>query len=78
MRLLFAAALLFTGCAKIITDSHHEVSGDATIHVVVGVDVTACQDLEPAAKAECIAALIELAKAATEAQKDDQQGIGGI
>ena len=73
MKFFTFVTLLMVGCGRVdVSDSHHTVSGDATIHVVVGVDVTACQGLEPAAKAECIQSLIELAKVMTETQQVDQ------
>lgn len=62
MKLLFAI-LFLVGCdASISGESTHTVQGEATVRVVVGVDVTACQDLNPEEKAECIAAMVELAK----------------
>lgn len=71
-------ALTVVGCGKIeVSDSHHEVSGTATVRVVIGIDVAACEGLEPAAKAECIQSLIELAKV-LEANKQTTTGIGGI
>jgi hypothetical protein len=74
------AALLLTGCMDVkVSDSHHTVGGEATVRIVVGVDVTACEGLEPAAKAECVQSLIELAKLITEQQDEEQlEGFGGI
>lgn len=60
--LCFTILAMFGCGAKLQQETVYRVEGDATIHVVVGVDVTACQELEAEAKAECIQTLIELAK----------------
>lgn len=67
---LFALILwLVFGCgAKLQNETVYRVEGDATIHVVVGVDVTACEGLEGEDKAECIQAMIELAKVIQQTQ----------
>lgn len=68
MRVLLAG-LLLAGCMDVkVSDSRHEVGGEATIRIVVGVDVTACEGLEPEDKAQCVKDMIELAKMLQEAQ----------
>ena len=64
MKYFVLATTLLMGCGKVtISDSHHEVSGEATVHVVVGVDFTACEKLPAEQQPDCIRALIDLAKA---------------
>lgn len=67
--LLLCFALV--GCMDVkVSDSRHEVSGTATVRVVVGIDVTACEGLPPEDKLECIQSLIDLAKTLQESQSD--------
>lgn len=67
-------------CARVDNNTKYTLEGDATVHVVVGVDLTACTGLEEPMKSECIDKLIEIAQAVAEAQKAQttNQGIGGI
>ncbi len=45
----FLTGLLLTGCdASISGESTHTVQGEATVKIVVGVDVTACEGLNVA------------------------------
>lgn len=60
---LILAMLFLVGCdASISGESTHTVQGEATVRVVVGVDVTACEGLNPEEKAQCIKDLMDLAK----------------
>jgi hypothetical protein len=75
--LFFCFVILMMSCGRVgVSDSKHEVGGEATVRVVIGIDVTACEGLEPEAKAECIQSLIELAKLLSE--QDDFETTGGI
>ena len=75
MRILLIS-LLMTSCGIYARGkTEHEVKGDATVHIVVGVDVAACSTLPEADRLACIEALIELAKTISE-QQDNQPGIG--
>lgn len=82
--MLLALVLLFwfcTGCGPKITvqgETVHRVEGEATVKVVVGVDVSVCEGLEPAAKAECIQSLIELATVVSESKNQEETGFGGM
>lgn len=82
--MLFTLVVLFaccTGCGPKITiqgGSTHTVQGEATVKVVVGVDVSVCEGLEPAAKAECIQSLIELATVVSESKNQEETGFGGM
>lgn len=63
--------LLLAGCMDVkVSDSRHEVGGEATIRVVVGIDVTACEGLPPEDKLECVQSLIDLAKTIQEQTAD--------
>lgn len=76
---LFFMAVCCTGCGvKVKGDTTHTLQGEATVKVVIGVDVSICQDLEPEAKAECIQSLLDLAKAAAESKDQEQTGFSGI
>lgn len=60
---IFTLIMLFFGCGSMnISDSKHEVGGEATIRVVIGIDVTACEGLNSEDKLECIQAMVDLAK----------------
>lgn len=60
---IFALIMLFFGCGSMnVSDSKHEVGGEATIRVVIGIDVTACEGLNSEDKLECIQAMVDLAK----------------
>jgi hypothetical protein len=68
MKLVFIV-LLLTGCGRIgVSDSKHEVGGEATVRVVVGIDVTACEGLPPEGKLECITTILDLIKTIQENQ----------
>lgn len=70
---LVTLIMFFWGCdASVKGDTTHTVQGEATVRIVVGVDVTACEGLEPAAKAECIQAMIELAKVMQQAKETQE------
>jgi hypothetical protein len=61
--------------------STHTVQGEATIKVVVGVDITVCDQFPVDQRLECVQALLDLAKTLNE--KDDEESafdglIGGI
>ena len=69
---------LLSGCGFYVGGkTEHEVKGDATVHVVVGVDASACNGVPEERRAECIEALVELAKNASEKDKDKFPGIAG-
>jgi hypothetical protein len=62
MRLLILSFVL-VGCGRVgVSNSKHTIGGEATVRVIVEIDVTACDGLEPAAKAECVEALVSIAK----------------
>jgi hypothetical protein len=77
--LLFLCFTVVTiGCGRMdVSDSNHTIGGEATVKIVIGVDVTACEALPPEDKLECVASLIELAKLLTE-QGAQPEGFGGI
>lgn len=70
--------LMAHGCANVQVKGKttHKVEGDATIHVVVGVDTTPCNELPAEDKLECIRAFIDLAEML--AEDDEPKGFGGI
>lgn len=81
--ILFLVVMLLccTACGPKITiqgGSTHTVQGEATVKVVIGVDTTVCEGLEPAAKLECIQALLDLAKAVGEARNEDESTFPGM
>lgn len=71
-------ALLAVGCGYGPRSSTHTVEGEATVKVVVGVDVSVCESMPEADKVECIKSLIELAKAVNEKKDEEQTDFGGI
>ena len=73
---LTVVVLVLTGCGA--ADTEHEVRGDSTVKVVLGVDYSVCEQLEPELKSECIQTLLELLKAAAEGEeKTAFPGIAG-
>lgn len=82
--MLFTLVVLFaccTGCGPKITiqgGSTHTVQGEATVKVVVGVDVSICEGLDQEAKLECIKALVDLAKTVGAAKDQEETGFGGM
>lgn len=71
--------LLTQSCGiRVNGEQDHKVEGEVTVNVVVKVDITPCQELEPEAKATCIETLVEVARAAAEGIPQQQQGFGGI
>ena len=75
--MLFALVLLFsfcTGCGPKSTT--HTVQGEATVKVVISVDTSICDGMEPAAKTECIQSLLDLATAAN--GNKEESGLDGI
>lgn len=58
--------------------STHTVQGEATVRVVIGVDLAVCEQFpEGSERLECIRALIDLAKIANETD-EQEEGFGGI
>lgn len=81
--MLFALVVLFACCAcgpKITVQggTTHTVQGESTVRVVVGVDTTVCDGMEPAARTECIQSLLDIAKMVSESKDQEQTGFGGI
>lgn len=64
LMLLPACGFKNSGEAKFVAE------GEATINHKVSVDLSLCEGLDQAAKLECIKALVELAKAANEANEE--------
>lgn len=57
------------GCGRIeISDSTHRVEGDATVHVIIGIDVSACDSFPIEQRPKCVSDLIELFKVMQEAK----------
>lgn len=56
--------------------STHTVQGEATIKVVVGVDLTVCDQFPVDQRLECVQALLDLAKTLNE--KDEDNGFDGL
>ena len=74
-----ALSLLLVGCGYGPRSSTHTVQGEATVRVVVEVDVSVCNELPQEDRADCIKNIIELAKAANTAKDDEEpKGFGGI
>lgn len=68
---------LLTGCID-VSDSKHEVGGEATVRIVVGVDITACNELPPEDKLECITTMLEIVKMMEESQDQDSDNLSGL
>ena len=67
--------LAVAGCGP--KSSTHTVQGEATIKVVVGVDVTVCDQFpEGQQRLECVQSLLDLAKVA--AESNNQESTGGF
>jgi hypothetical protein len=76
---LLLVILLSVGCGRVgVSDSKHEVGGEATVRIVVGVDVKVCDDLSSAERLECIKAIVELAKAAATSKDGEDGGFDGL
>lgn len=76
---LLLMILLSVGCGRVgVSNSKHEVGGEATVRIVVGVDTKACDELPQAERLECIQAIVELAKAAATAEDGEDGGFDGI
>jgi hypothetical protein len=73
-----ALSLLLVGCGYGPKSSTHTVQGEATVRVVVEVDVSVCNELPQEDRAECIKNIIELAKSANAAKEQEPEGFGGI
>jgi hypothetical protein len=59
--------------------STHTVQGEATVQVVVGVDLTVCDQFPVEERLECIQALLDLAKTLNEKEETGFDGlVGGI
>lgn len=75
--LLFYAAIVVLGlvliaahgCARFDQTNTVKAEGDATIHIVVGVDTAVCDELPAEDRLECIQSIVDMAKVMTE--KDD-------
>lgn len=57
--------------------STHTVQGEATIKVVVGVDLTVCDQFPVEQRLECVQALLDLAKTLNE-KDEDESGFDGL
>jgi hypothetical protein len=58
--------------------STHTVQGEATVKIVVGVDLTVCDQFpESSERLECIKALLDLAKIMNETD-DEESGFEGV
>lgn len=63
MRTLILTILLSScGAIKAEQTTTYRVEGDATVHILVGVDVTPCMTLPADQQEACIAALVDLAE----------------
>lgn len=66
---LIMLAVTTISCGKIaVSDSTHRVEGDTTVHVVVGIDVSACDSFPVEQRSKCVSDLIDLLKAMLEAK----------
>ena len=76
---LLLMILLTVGCGRVgVSNSKHEVGGEATVRVVVGVDTRVCNELPKAERLECIKAIVDLAKAAATAKDGEDGGFDGL
>jgi hypothetical protein len=73
--ILLLACLLLNSCAKVdVSDSKHEIGGEATVHIEI--DFSACSDLPDAEQVECIRTILAtLKKGSDNASASESQSI---